>query len=523
MARPSLTGHRIRSLRKERGITQANLAQTADISAAYLNLIEHNRRPIGGATLLRLAAALNVAPADLTGSEEDRLLADLEEVAADPLFMNMPITGKDLVTVLGVSPAIASMMVQLYRAYRMSLDQLDRASERMSHDPFLSNSAHNILSRITSIRSFSEILQDYEDLNDTQRARFVDGVARESELLTDTAQEMFNFLNSREAGRIQSAPSDEVDDLIYDHGNFFPTLEDIAEQLRKNIETRDGIFLTDLIRHLEFGHRVEVSRDVTLQNRENHRLVFWDEEERVLHLSRGMAPESSRFEAARMVSRLEASEPVESLIAKAHLTSAEAQTRAREALHGYVASALIFPYDRFLEDAQILRHDIELLQQNYAGSWEQVCQRLTSLRKPGSEGIPFHFLRTDLAGNISKRFSASGLQLPRYGGVCPRWSIHTSQLTPDKITTQLAETADGASYLFIARTVVKYGGGFHDPRQVYSVLLGCDAAYAGRLVYADGLSLENQDAITPVGITCQRCTRSKCRQRAQSYVEMESV
>ena len=28
-------------------------------------------------------------------------------------------------------------------------------------------------------------------------------------------------------------------------------------------------------------------------------------------------------------------------------------------------------------------------------------------------------LRADVAGNISKRFSLSGIEIPRYGGACP--------------------------------------------------------------------------------------------------------
>ena len=53
-----LIGTRIRERRLSLGRRQTEVARHADISAAYLNLIEHNRRPVGEALLSRLAEAL---------------------------------------------------------------------------------------------------------------------------------------------------------------------------------------------------------------------------------------------------------------------------------------------------------------------------------------------------------------------------------------------------------------------------------------------------------------------------------
>ena len=260
MARAPLTGHRIRSARRDREITQVALAKAAGISPAYLNLIEHNRRAIGGTVLLRLAEALEVPPAELTGSEENRLLSDLDEVAGDPLFADTPVLSKDLTTVLGVAPGVAAAMVTLYRAYRQMSEQNDQLSERLSHDPFLAHAAHSVVSRITSIRSFAEILRDYGDLEGEDRRQFTDSLAEESERLTEAASEMFSFLNSREAARASASPADEVDDLLYDHNNFFETLEQAADKLRPRILTGDVIYLEDLIRYLEKKHSVAVKR-----------------------------------------------------------------------------------------------------------------------------------------------------------------------------------------------------------------------------------------------------------------------
>ncbi|MFD1380476.1 helix-turn-helix domain-containing protein [Fodinicurvata halophila] len=90
MSRQVPVGHRLRRHRKDLGLTQMALAEAIGISPSYLNLIEHNRRPIGGGLLMRLADALGLEPGALSGSEDGRLLADLGEMTADPVFEEAP-------------------------------------------------------------------------------------------------------------------------------------------------------------------------------------------------------------------------------------------------------------------------------------------------------------------------------------------------------------------------------------------------------------------------------------------------
>jgi transcriptional regulator with XRE-family HTH domain len=66
-------GAQIRARRQARGLGQGALARQVGISPSYLNLIEHDRRRIGGKLLVALAAALDADPADLTpGGETPR-------------------------------------------------------------------------------------------------------------------------------------------------------------------------------------------------------------------------------------------------------------------------------------------------------------------------------------------------------------------------------------------------------------------------------------------------------------------
>jgi predicted transcriptional regulator len=139
---------------------------------------------------------------------------------------------------------------------------------------------------------------------------------------------------------------------------------------------------------------------------------------------------------------------------------------------------------------------------------------MTTLHRRGAKGVPFDMVRVDIAGNISKKFSSSGLHFPRFGGLCPLWSVHAAFLQPGMIRVQLSRLTDGTTLFSIARTVRKHRGGYHSADVLYSIGLSCDIESARRIVYADGVDLENPAAAMPVGITCRLCERMDCRARA---------
>jgi len=53
-------GAKIRNLRKRNKMTQAGLADVLGISASYLNLMEHDRRPVTAPVLLKVAQIFDV-------------------------------------------------------------------------------------------------------------------------------------------------------------------------------------------------------------------------------------------------------------------------------------------------------------------------------------------------------------------------------------------------------------------------------------------------------------------------------
>src|SRR5690349_2606742 len=108
-------GLKISSRRQALGVSQAELARRAGISASYLNLIERNKRHVGGSLLIRLAEELGVELSELSGDSEHRLIAELEEAFADPVLAGIGmLAARDLVA---QQPAAALAIARLRRAY----------------------------------------------------------------------------------------------------------------------------------------------------------------------------------------------------------------------------------------------------------------------------------------------------------------------------------------------------------------------------------------------------------------------
>jgi predicted transcriptional regulator len=160
-----------------------------------------------------------------------------------------------------------------------------------------------------------------------------------------------------------------------------------------------------------------------------------------------------------------------------------------------------------------LGYDLELLQARFGAGFEQVAHRLTTLQRPGMRGVPFLMIRTDRAGNVSKRFSAVRSALASDGGGCPLWVLHAAFDRPGRIMRQVVETEDGQRYLSVARTVRTYATAYGTVKPEFTILLSCELAHARTMIYADGLDT-GPAAATPIGLGCARCGRTACRQRS---------
>lgn len=159
-------------------------------------------------------------------------------------------------------------------------------------------------------------------------------------------------------------------------------------------------------------------------------------------------------------------------------------------------------------------YDIERLAHQFGVGFEAVCNRLSTMQRPGCAGLPMFFVRVDRAGNVSKRQSATAFHFSRVGGACPLWIVYEAFSNPARVLRQVVRMPDGSTYLWIARQVSAGPAGFNSPGKSFAVALGCDIAQAHRLVYAKGLDLLDPSVATPIGTGCKVCERTDCPQRA---------
>lgn len=310
------------------------------------------------------------------------------------------------------------------------------------------------------------------------------------------------------SGRRILLPNEEARDLFDDRGNHFPALEEAAEalagELAPGVPAEMNHAIADRLRRVH-------SVTVTVQPLEGA-LRRYDPATRSLVLSETLPRESRGFHMAFQLAMLEHREAVETVLADAAPSTAEATMLIRIGLLNYMAGALLMPYETFRSAAATLRHDMEAVAARFGVSFEQACNRLATLQRTGARGVPFFFLRVDPAGNVSKRFSAAGFPFARYGGSCPRWVVHTAFAQPGMVQVQVAELPDGAAYLCFARSVPRPASRWGEPRAQHVIAMGCALSHAGDVAYADGLDLER--AKVGIGLSCRLCDRPDCRSRA---------
>jgi hypothetical protein len=513
-------GLKIRERRKAIGRTQASLAAQVGISASYLNLIEANKRQIGGQLLRRLADALDVKLETLDGAAERRLAEHLQELNAEPLLRGREMTRASAFDLVGRHPEWARALITLYRAYQDQKQIVNALSDRLNQDPFLSATVHGMLSHVAAIRSTAEILASVDDLEAGQRGRFDQILDSESRQLAGVATKLAAYFDKAQTRLRSLTPSEEVDDLLWERNNYFPVLEEAAGDLLRaafadrapdeavmadHLAERHGIIVETGASNAVGTAGVEDSRP----DGEGGRLVLSD-----------IAPAATRrFQIARLLCALCLREVVEAEVHKSGLLSSPAARQlAVRALSSYAAGAMLMPYEPFLEDATTLRYDVGLLAHKHGVSFEQACHRLVTLRRPDAAGIPFAFMRTDPAGYVTKRFPLPRLPIPRYGNACPLWAVYSAFQNAGVIVRQLAELPAGDRFLFIARAVVKEQAVFGQHPHVVSIMLACDAVHADQTTYADGLDLAAPALAAPIGPTCRLCPRATCRHREEDPI-----
>lgn len=121
-------GARVRTLRSELAITQADLAKKLGISTSYLNQIENNQRPLSAAVILSLVDQFDFNLAELLTDGSDKVSLALLELLNDPVFAGHKVQKSELKTAATNVPNLSEAFLHLYEAFqnmRMQLGRID--------------------------------------------------------------------------------------------------------------------------------------------------------------------------------------------------------------------------------------------------------------------------------------------------------------------------------------------------------------------------------------------------------------
>ncbi|VAW23036.1 Propionyl-CoA carboxylase regulator [hydrothermal vent metagenome] len=451
--RKIFAGAKLRTLREQHNLTQGQLAVRLEVSTSYINQIENNQRPLTASLMLGLAEKFNLDLGDLMSDKSDRILADLREALADPVFGETVPGLLEIKSITANYPAFAHALLRLYGAYR-------KTSERLSgFDAAITSSASQ------GMPSAYEEVRDFFHYSDN----YIDPLDRAGETLAQ-----------------------ELDGPGHDYRQKTNRLDRLSD-------------------YLERTHDASIKYE---QPSRPDMLRAFDRASRILYLNAHLDPASWFFQIASQLALMEQTTQIANIIEAANFKTDEARQICRIGLANYFAGALLLPYGAFARAAEKQNYDLEELARQFGASLEQVAHRLSTMQRPGQRGVPFFFARIDAAGTITKRHSATPLQFARFGGACPLWNVHRAFEAHGAIIRQLAQTPDNNRYLCLAWSSEKRLGGFNSPTRRYAYALGCEISHAAKLVYAFDLNLDNEAKFDPIGVSCRTCERRNCLQRS---------
>ena len=443
-------GPKIKSFRRQLGLQANKLAEQLGISPSYLNLIESGKRKIDGDLLLKVCEELKIELSDLTNKSDLNLVNDISELLDDQLFEDLDILGPEVKDLVNTNPKIARALIKLGDNYK----QKD----------------HEIISKVETLSG--------------------------------------KIIDSRKT----SFPGEVISDFLQEKKNYFPKLEEFANKIFDKVQLNNRTRYVALCDFLRTEYSINV-KDIIPEEGKPFSKIF-NKNNKELLLSEYNSLETKKLHAAAQIAQEGAINEINDYLSEFKFPSDEAKRLTKIALLNYCAAAILMPYKLFHSECKKLKYDLELLQNTFATSFEQVAHRVTCLQDPKLPGIPFHMLRVDIAGNISKRFSLSGIEIPRYGGACPRWNVYSAFTRPGVIQAAVSKMSNGKKYVCIAKTVEKGVGRYGRKKSMLSIGLGCEAKYAKDFVYTENLNLNDKKTEIPIGVSCRTCDRLDCSQRA---------
>ncbi|MDC0854123.1 short-chain fatty acyl-CoA regulator family protein [Candidatus Pelagibacter sp.] len=443
-------GPKIKGFRRQLGMQANKLAEKLNISPSYLTLIEGGKRKIDADLLLKICQELKIEVSDLAIKSDLNLANNISELLDDKLFEDLDILGPEVKDLANTNPKIGRALIRL--------------------GDILKKKDHELVNKIEKLSG--------------------------------------KIVDSRKS----SFPGEVISDFLQENKNYFPKLENFADKIFDRVKQNNRTRYIALCKFLNSEYGITV-RDVIPEDGKPFSKIF-NKKNKELILSDYLSLETKKLHAASQIVQEGAIDEINRLLETFNFPSEESKKLTKVALLNYCGAAILMPYKLFHAECKKLKYDLELLQNTFATSFEQVTHRVTCLNDPNLPGVPFHFLRVDVAGNISKRFSLSGIEIPRYGGACPRWNVYSAFSRPGVIQAAVSKMTNGEKYVCIARTVEKGIGRYGQKKSMLSIGLGCEAKYAKDFVYTENLDIHDKKSEIPVGVSCRTCDRLDCSQRA---------
>lgn len=158
-------GVTLRETRSRLGLTQKAFAERLKVSLPYLNQMENNHRPVSAGVVLALAGEFGLDVTELSTGDAGRLVSDMREALADPVFGEAAPPLADLRLAASNAPALARAFLELHRAYRQTHERLASLDEALGRD-------QSLTSPWEEVRDFFHYCDNYIDAVDRAAERF---------------------------------------------------------------------------------------------------------------------------------------------------------------------------------------------------------------------------------------------------------------------------------------------------------------------------------------------------------------
>jgi predicted transcriptional regulator/transcriptional regulator with XRE-family HTH domain len=434
-------------------------------------------------------------------------------------------TQAEMAKALSISPGYVNLLENNQRSLSVRLLMALADAYQVDWRDIVHDETSNLLAELRNVIRDPMFSSDVPDLQELRAA--IDHAPRLVEYFlslygihrTTVERIMRQGAEGAPEGLLATSAEAVIHDFFRNHSNYFHRLEVAAEQLRAAEPCDADDTYAVLKARLANAHGIHVRRRAAEEM--TQALRVYDRDERIIHLSEALDHPNQVFQLAHVLCLVELQDLLDELTAGSGIVQGTSLARCHIELANYFAAAFLMPYEPFLRAAESTAYDIDRISARFAVSFEQTCHRLTTLQRPGAQGVPFFFLRVDKAGNVTKRFNSTSFHLAEYGGACPVWNIHMAFRTPGVILPQFVELPDGDRFFTISRTADRPAVNFATQDHRLSVALGCEFQYANKLGYAASYNLSDQLMFSRIGINCHLCPRQACSQRAHQPVFME--